>query len=160
LSLEFARKESGKLKGMSTATTIELRKRLYATFTQRADGLMNLIDAQASAARVESPVRLSLSSAFKRGFSSVYDVLNESEIDEVKMGQLLCEAQPNASETIGGYEAYAGDATSELRDNAKTLADRTMQKSDARSAGVAGHKYQWLARLVTERKSWVAPQAV
>ena len=121
---------------------------------------MNILDALASAARVESPVGLSQSEVYKRKFSSVYDTLHEGDIDDVGMSRLLYEAQPETSETIAGYEVYACDATDEPRANAKTLADRSMQKSDASARGVAGHKYQWLVRLVTERKSWVAPQAV
>lgn len=122
--------------------------------------MMDLVDALASAVRVESAVGLSVSEVFKRKFSSVYDTLNEGEIDEVGMSRLLYEAQPETSETIAGYEVYATDATAEPRASAKTLADRSMQKSDVRAKGIAGHKYQWLVRLVTERKSWVAPQAV
>ena len=138
----------------------QFRDELYAGFKKRADGSLDLIDALASAQTVESAVEVSMSAAFRRGYSSVYDTLDEGEIEDRAMGALLYEHQPEGSEEIGGYEIYAGDATDEGRAAAKTLADRTVQKSQARVAGVAGHKYQWLVRLVTERKSWVAPQAV
>ena len=129
-------------------------------FKKRADASQELIDALASATRVESPVNLSLSDAFRRGFSSVYDALDEGEIEDGELGQLLHDWQPEASEQIAGYEIYASDATKEPRAAAKTLADRTTQKTQANAAGVAGHQYQWLTRLITECKSWVAPQAV
>ncbi len=56
--------------------TIQFRDELYGVFRKRADASQELIDALASAARVESPVSLSLSDAFRRGFSSVYDALD------------------------------------------------------------------------------------
>jgi len=162
--------------------TIQFRDELYATFQKRADAWplegplsLELIDAHplegvslASARHVESPVYLSVSEVFRRGFSSVYDThplegvsLDEGDVDEATLGQVLYDWQPEASEQIAGYEVYASDATKEPRATAKTLADRTIQKTQAKVAGVAGHQlaprratYQWLVRLVTERKSW------
>ena len=40
-----------------------------------------MIDALASAVKVESPVELSQSPAFERKFASVYDALTEGELD-------------------------------------------------------------------------------
>ena len=72
LSLELPSRKSGKLEGkMIKEKAIQFRDELYGVFKKRADASQELIDALASAARVESPVSLSLSEAFRRGFSSV-----------------------------------------------------------------------------------------
>ena len=161
LSLEPPSRKSGKLEGKMLQKTInQFRDELYEVFKKRADASLELIDALASAQRVESPVSLSLSEVFRRGYASVYDSLDEGEVEDAELRRLLYEWQPKASEQIAGYEIYASDATKETRAAAKTLADRTTQKTQANAVGVAGHQYQWLTRLVTECKSWVAPQAV
>ena len=135
---------------MLQKTINQFRDELYEVFKKRADASLELIDALASAQRVESPVSLSLSEVFRRGYASVYDSLDEGEVEDAELRRLLYEWQPKASEQIAGYEIYASDATKETRAAAKTLADRTTQKTQANAVGVAGHQYQWLTRLVLE----------
>ena len=59
----------------------QFRGQLCICFRKRAAAAFNLIDALASAVKVESPIELSQSPAFERKYASVYDVLTESELD-------------------------------------------------------------------------------
>ena len=67
------------------------REEVYQSFTQRADGALDLIDALTSALQVESPGALSESVLFGRGFGSIYAVLNQGEIEERRLRQVLDE---------------------------------------------------------------------
>jgi len=147
-----------------TTTPLErlqsFRQNLYNCFTQRADASLDLVDALTQAREVESPVALSESPAFQRDYPSVYDALEAGELDRAALRQTLYTAQPDACETLAGYEVYATDATPEARPAAETLPDRTLLKSRRDEAAVPGHKYSWLVRLVLPGRSWCAPQDV
>jgi len=51
----------------------QFRAELYQLLPARADALLDLLDALASRPQARSPVELSLSSLFRREYSSVYD---------------------------------------------------------------------------------------
>jgi hypothetical protein len=118
---------------------------------------MDLIDSLTVAGHVESPVALSEEVPFRRQHSSIPDALNEGELDLAELGQVLYDHQPAEAETIAGYEVYAVDTTPEERPEAETLADRGQLKSQKDAPVRLGHKYSWLARLVSRGTSWVAP---
>ena len=136
------------------------RQDIYNCFTQRADASLDLVDALTQALEVESPVALSESPAFQRDYPSVYDALEAGELDRAALRQTLYTAQPDACQTLAGYEMYAADATPEARPAAETLPDRTPLKSRRDEPAVPGHKYSWLVRLVLPGRSWCAPQDV
>lgn len=138
----------------------QFRNTLHRVITRRADATLDLIDALTVAGHVESPVALSEEPLFRRDFSSVYDVLAEAELDRVALAKALYAAQPSTSETLAGYEVYAVDTTPNERPAAETLPDRTLLKASQDEPKRMGHKYSWLARLVTRGTSWVAPQDV
>ena len=70
-----------------TTTTVSLpflqqfRQKLFGIFPLRADALFELIDALLLTIDPRSPVELSLSPAFRRRFSMVYDALQKGQID-------------------------------------------------------------------------------
>ena len=125
---------------------------------KRADSLMDLVDAISSTERVSSPLGLSEEKpAFRRKFSSVYDVLRHADFDEAKLRQVLRRHLPTDCQQVGGYEVYVLDATFLERAEDKTLADRRCLRRGADAAVEYGHKYSWLVRMVEAGTSWVAP---
>ena len=146
---------------MNTPSPLQqFRQAVYASLRQRADATVDLLDALTVAGHVESPVALSEQPLFRRQFSGVYDVLAEAALDPQQLAPVLYAAQPRASDTLAGYEVYAVDTTPTARPDAETLPDRSQWKKGQDEPVQIGHKYSWLARLVTVGTSWVAPQDV
>lgn len=133
------------------------RREVYQSFEQRADAGLDLVDALTSAPSVNSPVELSESSLFRRGFSSVYDFLESGRIMLPRLKQVLFRHQPEEAETIAGYEVYAVDCTGDPAFEAKTLADRGQSKKGRHAPLEVGHTYSWLVRLVEQGTSWCMP---
>ena len=79
---------------------------MYSCFPKRAAASLNLIDALASAAHVESPVELSKSPAFERQYPSVYDVLGESKLDSDALRELVYHWPVEHAQSLSGYEVY------------------------------------------------------
>jgi hypothetical protein len=135
----------------------EFRKAVYQSLRRRADTLFDLIDALTVAGQVSSPVALSEQKPFRRKFGSVYDGLENGEIDIGEMLSLLPDCVPEESETIAGYRVYAVDATANEHEAAETLPDRSVLKSSKVEPMRYGHKYSWLVRLINFGTSWAAP---
>lgn len=135
----------------------QFRDAVYQRMSKRADATFDLIDALTVAGHVESPVALSAEVPFRRQFSSVYDALENGEVDEAGLRQLFDEWQSGSSETIADYELYATDTTPNERPAAETLPDRGLLKSDQAEVARVGWKFSWLVRLVKPGTSWVAP---
>jgi hypothetical protein len=133
------------------------RREVYHSFEQRADAGMDLVDALTSAPTVESPVGLSESALFRRGFSSVYDFLKSGRMLLPKLRRVLFRHQPEEAETIAGYEVYAVDCTGDPAPEAKTLPDRGQSKKGRNAPLEVGHTYSWLVRLVARGTSWCMP---
>ena len=70
---------------------------------------------------------------------------------------LLPNCVPEDSETIAGYHVYAVDATPNEHEEAETLPDRSVLKSNQSESMRYGHKYSWVARLIHFGTSWAAP---
>jgi DDE superfamily endonuclease len=135
----------------------EFRKAVYQSLRRRADVLFDLIDALTVAGQVSSPVALSEQKPFQRKFGSVYDGLENGEMDRAELLWLLPDCMPEGSETIAGYKVYAVDATANEHEQAETLPDRSVLKSSQDEPMRYGHKYSWLVRLINIGTSWVAP---
>ncbi len=135
----------------------QFRDAVYQSLTQRAAALMDLLDALTGAGHVDSPVALSEEPPFRREFSSVYDALENGEIDAAALANVLGAQQPVDGETVAGREIYAIDATPNPRIEAETLPDRSWLKSEKDEPARPGLKFSWLVRLVQRRPSWVAP---
>ncbi len=115
------------------------------------------MDALTVAGQVSSPVALSEQKPFRRKFCSVYDGLENGEMNIGEILSLLSDCMPEGSETIAGYKVYAVDATTSEHEQAETLPDRSVLKSSQAEPRHYGHKYSWLVRLVNFGTSWVAP---
>ena len=142
---------------MKKTNISEFRKAVYQSLSKRADSLFDLIDALTVAGQVSSPVALSEQKPFRRKFESVYDGLENGEMDIGEILSLLPDCVPEDSEMIAGYKVYAVDATPNEHEEAETLADRSVLKSSQAEPMRYGHKYSWLVRLIQCGTSWVAP---
>lgn len=143
-----------------TLSINQFRHAVYTRFEQRADTLLDLIDGLTSAVAVESPVATSESPLFRRRFSSVYDALEQGQINLFWLRKLLNRHQPATAETIAGYEVYAADCTEDEHPEAETLPDRHQSRKGRFARKIVGHRYAWLSRLVQQRTSWCMPQDV
>ena len=119
--------------------------------------MFDLIDALTVAGQVSSPVALSEQKPFRRKFCSVYDGLENGEMDMDELLSLLPDCMPENSESIAGYKVYAVDATANEHEQAETLPDRSVLKSSKKEPLRYGHKYSWLVRLIHFGSSWAAP---
>lgn len=135
----------------------QFRKAVYQSIQKRADAFFDLLDALTVAGHVSSPVALSEEAPFRRKFSSIFDTLQNAELDFDQLLPALYEHQPAESELIEEYEIYALDTTPNERPEAETLEDRGSLKSEKNEPVRYGHKYSWLTRLVRRGTSWVAP---
>jgi hypothetical protein len=136
------------------------RNSLYRCFERRADALFELADALLTAGTVPSPVHLSLASAHRRGWGSLYAALSRGRIGEGPLRELLtrhASTTGDASRT----PVYAVDVSVWSRCDAEASPGRGYYYHPSRhSAGqpiVAGWAYQLVAGLSFERDSWVAP---
>jgi hypothetical protein len=135
----------------------EFRKAVYQSLKKRADILFDLIDALTMAGQVSSPVTLSEQKPFRRKFESVYDGLENGEMDIGEILSFLPTCVPEDSETIAGYQVYAVDATPNEHEEAETLPDRSVLKASQSESMRYGHKYSWVVRLIHRGTSWAAP---
>jgi len=138
----------------------QFRQEVYCRFEQRADAVLDLVDGLTTAMAVESPVAVSESPLFRRRFSSVYDALDHGRLDLFWLRKLLNRHQPEAAETIAGYEVYAVDCTEDEHAEAETLPDRHQTRKGRFAPKIVGHRYSWLSRLVQWRTSWCMPQDI
>ena len=65
------------------------RREFYGCLGQRADALFDLTDALLTAGPVPSPAYLSLESAHRRGWGSLYAALAQGRVDPVALRRLL-----------------------------------------------------------------------
>lgn len=149
---------------MTTTAPLQLlqtfRHKLLSVFPRRADALFELIDALLLTLDPRSPVELSLSPAFRRRFSMVYDALQHGQVDPELARQLLAEAEPAEALTIAECAVYGVDSTIDARPEAETLPDRSKVYSTSQEKTVPGHQYSWLGRIVSQAPAWFAPRDV
>jgi len=122
--------------------------------------LFELIDAPLLTIDPRSPVELSLSPAFRRRYSMVYDALQEGQVAPDLARQLLAEAEPAEALTLAECTVYSLDSTIDARPEAETLADRGQVYSTSQEQAVPGHQYSWLGRIVSQAPAWFAPRDV
>ena len=67
---------------LRTNNLTQFRDKLYQNFSNRADTLMELLDAICSAPDAGSVVEYSLAACFRRSYSTIFKAINEMEIDE------------------------------------------------------------------------------
>ena len=135
------------------------RNSLYRCFDRRADALFELADALLTSGAVPSPVHLSLATAHRRGWGSLYAALSRGRIEEGPLRKLL--ARYACAGDASRAPVYAVDVSVWSRCDAEASPGRGYYYHPSRhSAGqpiVAGWAYQLVAGLSFERDSWVAP---
>src|SRR5882672_2575721 len=99
------------------------RNQLYGCFVKAGDALFNIIDALLSETASRSLAELSLSAFCTRGWGSIYQGLQQANIDRSKMQRLFAMHAPLPEE---GKRLVLGiDASSIARPSSKTARDRT-----------------------------------
>jgi len=67
----------------------QFRQRLYQNFDNRADTLMELVDAISSNPDVRSVVEYSLTPCFRRSYSTIFKAINEMKWDDLHIARLV-----------------------------------------------------------------------
>jgi len=102
----------------------QFREEVYQNFKKRADTLMELMDALSSNISAQSVVELSLNSAFRREYSSLFTALDEwePEQEEKNLAQLAGPYLPKPKERP--FWLFGTDVTPQPRVHARTLEDQ------------------------------------
>jgi hypothetical protein len=109
---------------MNLNTLQDFRHGMYGCFGNGKDALFNLVDALSSEAAASSFPELSFSPFFERSWASLYEALEDGQIDAERLRQLFVDFAPlpPAGETV-----FLGIDTSNLyRPEAQTAEDRTL----------------------------------
>ena len=101
----------------------DFRDGLYCCFGNGKDALMNLVDSLLTGSGARSFAELSLSTAFTRKWSSIYEIFDDAEIDRQALQRLFLMAIPARSP--GARLILAADATPIVRAESPTARDRT-----------------------------------
>src|SRR5260370_30903067 len=102
----------------------DFRHGVYGCFGKAKDALFNLVDALSSEAGASSFRELSFSPFFERTWASLYEALEDGQIDAERLRQVFvdCAPLPQAGEIV-----FLGVDTSNLyRPEAETAEDRTL----------------------------------
>jgi hypothetical protein len=111
---------------MNLNTLSEFRHGVYGCFGNGKDALFNLVDALASEAGARSFPELSCSPFFERTWASLYEALEDGQIDAERLREVFVNFAPLPQP---GTIVFLGVDTSNLfRPEAKTAADRTLVK--------------------------------
>ena len=146
-----------------TAALVQFRHKLYQNFTNRADTLMELVDALCSTGSARSVAEYSLTPCFRRTYSTLYKALAEWIGDEGQLARLLAPSLPRPS--ARSFWLLGVDVTPQPRPFAQTLPDRSMVYHPNQVAGntpvTIGHQYSTVALLpetdAQRSSSWVVP---
>lgn len=144
----------------------QFRQQLYQNFDNRADTLMELVDAICSNPDARSVVEYSLTPCFRRSYSTISQALNEMKWDELQLARLVAPHLPQPRQRP--YWLLATDVTPQPRPFASTLPDRSVvyQANPIRGNKpiTIGHQYSSLVFLPEAETgvapSWVVPLAV
>ena len=147
---------------MSEPQLRRFRDLLYQHLNNRADALMDLLDALSSNTDASSVVELSLNPLFRRGHDSVYAAIAALDLSPEARRELLRSAIPQ--EQKRAFWLLGVDVTSHPRPYARTLEDRTMVYAPTVVKGnkpvTIGHRYS-MVFLHPEREPqeppWVVP---
>jgi len=146
-----------------TTALVQFRHRLYQNFTNRADTLMELVDALCSTGSARSVVELCLTPCFRRTYSTLFKALAEWNWDEGQLARLLAPYLPRPSER--SFWLFGVDVTSQPRPFAQTLPDRALVYHPNPIAGntpvTIGQQYSTVVLLPEDHAhrspSWVVP---
>lgn len=109
---------------MNLNTLQAFRHGMYHCFGNAKDALFNLVDALASEAGARSFPELSFSPFFERSWASLYEALEDGQIDATRLRQIFVDFAPLPA---AGEVVFLGVDTSNLyRPEAETAEDRTL----------------------------------
>src|SRR6266566_7760675 len=109
---------------MNLNTLNEFRHGMYDCFGKAKDALFNLVDALSSEAGESLFPELSFSPFFERTWASLYEALEDGQIDADRLRQVFVQCAPLPA---AGQSVFLGVDTSNLyRREAETAQDRTM----------------------------------
>ena len=132
------------------------RQALYQCFTRAADALFDLVDALLTDPSARSFVELSQAASFQRAWPSLYEALEDGQIDRAALRRLFVTALPTPS--TDRRLLLGLDTSSILRPDAVTSADRTLVyrsnlPKDATPVG-PGFSFSTLVVLPDPVSSW------
>jgi hypothetical protein len=148
-----------------TTALVQFRHRLYQNFTNRADTLMELVDALCSTTSARSVVEYSLAPCFRRTYCTLYKALAEWQCDQRQLACLLAPYLPRPR--ARSFWLFGVDVTPQPRPFAQTLSDRALVYQPNPVAGntpvTIGHQYSSVALLPEAQAQrspwWVVPLA-
>ena len=142
---------------MDFNTLSRFRCAAYACFHKAADASMNLADALVSETPARSLAELTLSPFFERRWPSLYEALQDADIDRTGLQEVFSRHAPLPAE--GERLVLGGDARSILRPQSRTARDRTYVHASNLPEGTKpirpGWQYSELAVMPAEQSSWV-----
>ena len=109
---------------MNLNTWQDFRHGMYHCFGHAKDALFNLVDALSREAAARSFPELSLSPFFERGWASLYEALEDGQIDAERLRQLFVDFAPLPP--AGEIVFLGGDTSNLYRPEAETAEDRTL----------------------------------
>ncbi len=146
----------------------QFREQVYQNFNKRADTLMDLLDALSSNTTAQSVVELSMTAAFRRGYSALFTALDEWVPKESKktLAQLAGPYLPKPANLP--FWLLGVDVTSQPRPHAQTLKDRSYVYQPNTVKGnkpiAIGHAYSNVVLFPEEESGhgpvWVVPLTV
>jgi hypothetical protein len=141
----------------STTELEQFRHTLYQNFNNRADSLMELVDALCSTPAAQSAAELSLAAAFRRSDSALYKAIDAFEWQATQLAALLPPYLPKPQ--VRPFWLLGVDVTPQPHPFAATLQDRGMVYQPNQIKGnkpvTIGHQYASVA-LLPEAESGVA----
>jgi hypothetical protein len=154
----------------STTELEQFRQELYQNFNNRADTVMELIDALCSNSWAQSVVELSLAAPFRRSYSALYKAIDAfewgSQESPMQLARVLAPYLPRPQ--VHPFWLLGVDVTPQPRPFAPTLQDRGMVYQPNQIKGnkpvTIGHQYASVALLpeaeIGMASHWVVPLMV
>ena len=141
----------------------QFRQTLYQNFKNRADTLMEAVDALCSSSEVKSPVELTLAACYRRSYSTLYKAIDIFEWKPLQLASLLAAYLPTPRGRP--FWLLGVDVTPQPRPFAPTLRDRGMVYQPNLVKGnkpvTIGHQYSSVALLpeveAHSSASWLIP---
>lgn len=144
-----------------TSKLEQFRESVYRNFNNRADSLMDLLDALCSNTQAKSVVELSLNPAFRRSYTALYKGIDEAELAADALAGLIGSNLPEPKRFP--FWLLGVDVTSQPRMFSPTLTDRSMVYQPNQVKGnkpvTVGHQYSTVA-LLPEKEATIAPWIV
>ena len=146
-----------------TTQLMQFRQELYQNFTNRADTLLELVDAQCSNPTATSVVELSQTACFRRSYSSLFKAIDEWCEPKMLLPHLLQPYLPTPRQR--SFWLLLVDVTAQPRPYGQTVADRSMVYQPTVVKGnkpvTIGHQYSsvvlGLEPEAENSDSWVLP---